>query len=258
MLDFITKGNKEGYYKFIGVVLILLLWQIISFFSHPLIVPSIGKTGAALYKLFASGEALASLFVTIQRQLLGLALGVFFGVGVGLLGGVHRPFHSILMPAINSILAIPSVIFVVLALVWFGVGSKQVIFVVALLTFPIMYINTAKSLHSIDTRLLQMAQVFHVPWKIKVRKIYLPGILHGFIAGFTLSVSSSLRITVFAEVFGAENGIGPAISSARNYLETDKLFAWTIILIVLVVAVEYLILKPIENSMKKGNVTSSV
>lgn len=251
MKDFTIKANKDNLLKFTGVVLIIASWEIIALFSHPLIVPSIPQTFQALCQLIISGEAATCFLITLQRQLTGLGLGVLLGVLFGILGGLYRPFNTIFMPTINTILATPSVIFVVMAMVWFGVGSSQAVFVIALLIFPIMYVNSVKALHSIDKNLLQMAQAFRVPGIIKVRKIYIPGILHGFIAGFTLSVASSLRLAVFAEVLGAQNGIGPAITTARNYLETDKLFAWAILLIVLITIIEFLILRPVENYMKK-------
>jgi len=115
--------------------------------------------------------------------------------------------------------------------------------------------NSVKALHSLDQDLLQMAQVFRVPRRIKIKKIYLPGILHGFIAGFTLSAASSLRIAVFAEVFGAPNGIGLAVTIARSYLEIDKLFAWAILLILIVTTIESLIIKPVERYIKKWGAT---
>jgi len=252
---FTTKANKNKLLKAAGIFLIFFCWFIISLFSHPLIVPSIPQTFQALYKLIISGEAVSCFLITIKRQLTGLGLGVLIGVTLGIFGGLNRSFHTIFMPVINTILATPNVIFVVMAMVWFGVGSTQVIFVIALLIFPIMYMNSVKALHSLDQDLLQMAQVFRVPRRIKIKKIYLPGILHGFIAGFTLSAASSLRIAVFAEVFGAPNGIGLAVTIARSYLEIDKLFAWAILLILIVTTIESLIIKPVERYIKKWGAT---
>ncbi|KGP76725.1 hypothetical protein JT05_03160 [Desulfosporosinus sp. Tol-M] len=247
----IIKVNKTILWKITGVLLLLAIWEIIAAFSHPLIVPNIQRTGSALYTMAVSGEIAGTLWLTIQKMLTGLAIGVVLGVVLGSLGGLSRTFNGMFMPSINTILATPSVIFVIIAMVWFGVGSTLVIFIVGLLVFPIMYMNTVKAIHTIDGSLLQMAQVYRIPWKYKMRKLYLPGILNGFIAGFTLSAASAIRLAVFAEVFAGQNGVGPAITQARNYLETDKLFAWAIILILLVVVIELFILRPIEKFINK-------
>ena len=55
-----------------------------------------------------------------------------------------------------------------------------------------------------------------------------------------------------AELLGAQNGIGNAIFITRSYLETDKLFAWTITLIMLVAIMETLVFNPCTNTRRNG------
>jgi NitT/TauT family transport system permease protein len=226
-------------------------WQALAMVSHPLIVASPLSTFKALFGMLNSNELEKSLVITLNRQLMGLALGVLAGTFLGVLGGLKNSLDSMIMPAINTVLATPSVIFVVIAMVWFGQGSTQVVFVTALLVAPIMYLNSVKGIHAIDGNLLQMVKVYRVPWKVRMLKLYLPGLLNGFIAGFSLSVASSLRITIMAELLGAQNGIGNAIFITRGYLETDKLFAWTITLVILVAIMEAVVFNPLQKYSNK-------
>lgn len=248
---FITKVITDRKYYLLGIVIIIAGWQALATASHPLIVASPLSTLKAFFGMLSNGELGRSLLVTLQRQLIGLALGVLTGTCLGVFGGIKASLDSMIMPAINAILATPSVIFVVIAMVWFGQGSTQVIFVTALLVMPIMYLNSVKGIHSIDHNLLQMVKVYRVPWKIRMLKLYLPGLLNGFIAGFSLSAASSLRITIMAELLGAQNGIGNAIFITRGYLETDKLFAWTLTLIMLVAIMESVVFNPLHKYVKK-------
>jgi len=242
-------SNKKFY--LLGIILILAGWQVLAWFSHPLIVASPASTVRALYGMLANGELAKSLLITLQRQLLGLILGVIAGTSLGVIGGMKVSLDNMFLPAINTILATPGVIFVVIAMVWFGQGSTQVVFVTALLVLPIMYVNAVKGIHSIESNLLQMVKIYRVPWEITIRKLYLPGLLNGFIAGFSLSVASSFRTTIMAELLGAQNGIGNAIFVTRGYLETDKLFAWTVTLIVMVTLVEFLVFNPLNKHIRK-------
>lgn len=251
MMDSITRLFTERKYFILGIVILVAGWQALASASHPLIVASPLSTIKALFGMLSSGELGKSLVITLKRQLVGLALGVLAGTLLGVLGGLKTSLDSMIMPAINAVLATPSVIFVVIAMVWFGQGSTQVVFVTALLIAPIMYLNSVKGIHSIDSNLLQMVKVYRVPWKVKMLKLYLPGLLNGFIAGFSLSVASSLRITIMAELLGAQNGIGNAIFITRGYLETDKLFAWTITLIILVAIMETVVFNPLHKYSKK-------
>lgn len=251
MKIFIMYLNNKNIYSILGVLLLLLSWQIISVFTHPLIVPSPLATIKALINMATSGELLKNFSISIQRQLTGLAIGVMFGIILGILGGLKAPVNRMITPLINAILSVPGIIFVVIAMVWFGQGTTQVVFVVALLVFPVMYVNCEKGIESIDPNLIQMATVYKVPLIIRIKKVYLPGLTHGILAGFALSAASSIRLTVMSELFGAQEGIGQAIAMTRFYLETDKLFAWALILVFIVAILEKMVFKPLEAKIER-------
>ncbi len=181
----------------------------------------------------------------------GLSLGLAIGTVSGIIAGLNKPYQLSLQPMINIILAIPAVVFAVMAMVWFGLGTTMSIFLVALLIFPIMHVNSMEGIKSIDIRLVEMASVFRVPGWVKVTRIYLPGFMHSFLAGLSLGLASSVRLTVMAELLGAQNGIGQAIAISRAYLETDKLFAYVIVLVIIVVLLEGLFFKPLRNYTAK-------
>ena len=133
-----------------------------------------------------------------------------------------------------------------MAMVWFGLGTTMAVFLVALLVFPLMHINTLEGFKSIDRSYLEMAKVFKIPVLVKLKKIYLPGIVHSFIAGFSLSAASSVRLTIMAELIGAREGMGQKIAISRSYLETDVLFAWVIIIIIIIIMLEWLVIRPLN------------
>ncbi len=247
----ILQGISDRRYYILGILIILAGWQVLAWASHPLIVASPGSTFQSIFAMLASGELTDNLLITLQRQLAGLALGVLVGTIFGIFGGLKKPLDSMFLPGINAVLATPSVIFVVIAMVWFGQGSTQVIFVTALLVMPIMYLNSAKAIQSIDSDLLQMVRIYRVPARIKLRKVYLPGLLYGFMAGFSVSVATSLRITIMAELLGAQNGIGNAIFIARGYLETSKLFAWALLLVLMVMLIEAIVFNPLQRFISR-------
>lgn len=251
MTTSIIQEFKNRRFYLLGILIILAGWQVLAWASHPLIVASPGSTFKSIFDMLVSGELTKNLVITLERQLSGLVLGVLAGTFLGIFGGLKKSLDSMFLPGINAIMAVPNVIFVVIAMVWFGQGTTQVVFVTALLVMPIMYLSSAKAIQSIDSNLLQMVRVYRVPAPIKMRRIYLPGLLYGFMAGFSLSVASSLRVTIMAELLGAQNGIGNAIFVARGYLETSKLFAWALILVLLVLIMEAIVFNPLQRFISK-------
>lgn len=245
MKDSTTRINKN-YYYIAGVLILLTAWQLLSMFYAPVLVPSPGETLAALGFLIESGELGQNLGITFQRQIWGLGLGIGFGLISGLLAGCFTRLELLMQPLINFLLAVPAIIFVTMAMVWFGLGTVMTTFLVSLLVFPLVHTNTAAGLKSIDPQLLEMAQVYHLPSVKKITKIYLPGMRHYLIVGLSLAMASSVRLTIMAELLGSREGMGQRIAIARAYLETAQLFAWITVLLGILVGLEFFFIRPLK------------
>lgn len=246
MTDFISRAKRGYPYKLLGGGLILVAWQLLSMKYPAVMFPSPASTWDALRALVASAELQTNLVISFQRQVTGLGLGVALGILTGVLSGLGRALEYTLQPLVNSLMTIPAIVFVVMAMVWFGMGSLMVVFLIALLVYPVMHINTVEGFKSIDKSLLEMARVYEVPGFVKVTKIYLPGLVRSLVAGFSLATASSVRLTVMAELLGAREGIGQRIAISRAYLETEKLFAWVLVLVVIVVSLDWLLIRPVN------------
>ena len=106
--------------------------------------------------------------------------------------------------------------------------------VVSLVVFPIIYLNTLEGLRSTDIKLLQMAQVYKMRPLMKLKHIYLRSLRPFLISSFSLAVGMSWKSGIAAEAIGRpRTSMGEGIYASKIYLETDKLFAWTICAIML-------------------------
>lgn len=250
MLNSTISPNKK--YYLLGICLLVLGWQLLSTRYIKVLVPSPVETLQALVLLFKSGEIKENLMITFQRQISGLSIGIMAGLISGLLAGCFKRLELLMQPLISFLLAVPAIIFVTMAMVWFGMGTKMTVFLVSLLIFPIMHTNTVEGLKSIDRALLEMAQVYRLPLLLRIGKIYLPGMRHCLIAGFSLGTAASIRLTIMAEMLGAREGMGQRVAIARTYLETEQLFAWVLILLMILVILEYLIIRPLKRWVSQG------
>lgn len=246
MTVFITKQIKSHGYYFLGILLIIVCWQLLSIIYDAVFIPSPRDTLVAIITITKNGELKENVLISLMRQLTGLSIGVLVGISVGVVAGIFKKLEMLFQPFINLLLAVPAIVFVVMAMVWFGIGTKMNIFLVALLVFPVMYTNTIAGFHSIDKSLLEMAKVYLVPKRQLVFHIYFPSMVQALIAGFSLSMASSVRLTVMSELLGAREGIGQKIAIARTYLETDYLFAWIIVLILILLSMEFLFIRPLR------------
>lgn len=224
----------------------MIAWQLLSMRYSSVVVPSPIETLQALIAIAASGELAANLKITFTRQITGLFLGLAIGSVTGVIAGIFRRVGLLLQPLIVFLLSVPAIIFVTMAMVWFGMGTKMTVFLVALLVSPVMYKNVQAGIHSIDPTLKEMADVYHMPSLKKLSKIYLPGMRGHLITGFSLGMASSVRLTIMAEMLGAADGMGQRIFISRAYLETEALFAWVVVLLIILVILEFLTVRPLK------------
>lgn len=251
MPDSTISLNRRCFYG-LGVLLLISGWQLLSMYYPPVLVPSPQETGQALAGIYESGALTQNLGITFQRQLLGLGLGLLAGLASGLLAGGFPRLELLLQPLVSLLLAIPAIILAVMAMVWFGMGTTMAVFLVALLVFPVMHTNTVEGLKSIDPAIIEMSRVYRLPLPLAISNIYLPGMLHSLIAGFSLAVAASIRLTVMAELLGAREGMGRQIATARSYLETSELFAWVLVLLAILAGLEFLLIRPLKRWSSRG------
>ena len=103
-----------------------------------------------------------------------------------------------------------------------------------------------------------MARVYRCSKAQIVGAVYLPALVPHLISAVSLGLSFAWKSTIFAEFLGSSSGIGFALSMANANLETEKLFAWAVILIAFMFVVEYGFWPSgkksdkVENSMERG------
>jgi len=230
----------------LGVAAILVGWQVLSLVVNPAIMASPADTAKALANLVWEGTLWIQLLITLKRLVIGLAIGAAVGLIVGVLAGLEPRLRSFLEPLRWTGMTIPAVIIAVLAMLWFGLGDVSVIFLVAVIVMPSMYVNTMAGVMAIDPRLVEMGNVYHFSRRLLLTEVYLPGIGSPVMAGLTLAAGIAVRAVVLGEVLGAMNGIGHAFSRAMSYLETPELFAWVVVLLALMGVIELGLLRPLK------------
>lgn len=216
-------------------IVIVAVWQVSvqNRWVSPIFLPSPGAILRALYVLLESGALAGHVAASLQRILLGFALGASAGVIVGVAIGLVSLARAVGMPIVSALFPIPKIAVLPLFILWFGIGEPSKVATIALGVFFPTVISTASGVDGVARNLIRMAQSFNVPASAIVAKIVLPGALPGILAGCRISASIALILVVAAEMIGAERGIGAFILTAGNLMQTDQLLAGVAVLSVL-------------------------
>lgn len=250
-LQFYTKTPGALYSAF-GVLLLIFFWQLASGHMSGLVIAPPADTLRALYRILSRTDFLSSHFlVSIQRLFLGIAFGVAAGFGLGIPAGLSRPFRLMLEPFRWVLMSIPAVVVIMVALLWFGMGSAMVVFITSLLLSPVVYVSTIEGMHSVDRDLVEMAEIYRFSLWMKIRDIYLMSIAVPLASGMAIVIGNGIRIVVLAEVLGAHEGLGYVLSSARTNLDIAELYALVLLSLLIVGITDFCMLKPVLNKIMR-------
>lgn len=187
----------------------------------------------------------ASFWRTVGMSLWRTALAYGFGVSVACLLAVLCHFSKLMdeliRPAMTVIRATPVASFIILALVWLS-SSNVPILAGALMVIPVVYANVREGIAAADRNLLEMARMFSWSTGKTWRRVIIPSALPNFLAACAACVGLCFKATIAAEVIGTPKmAIGSQLYSAKIYLENDTLLAWTLVVIILSMALEKLL-----------------
>ena len=136
--------------------------------------------------------------------------------------------------------SIPVASFVLVLL--FYVSAKNLAVPAAfIMVLPIIYTGVLQGMDATDPQLLEMARVFRVPVWRRIVYIYASQVLPFFASACSVSLGLAWKSGVAAEVIGVPAGsIGERLYKAKIYLMTGELFAWTLVIVLISLAFEYI------------------
>lgn len=241
--------NKYKKYikKFIILFFWLGVWQVTAMcVDNSLLVVTPMQALQSLATLVGQVEFWRSALGSLWRIAAGFLLGAVMGLLLAAVSYRYRPAEEILRPFMVFCKAVPVAVFAVLLLIWWG-ASPLAVAVCFLVVFPNIYLNTLEGLKSADAELIEMAEVFRLPFVTRFFYIYRPALKPFLLSAFQLSLGMSWKSGVAAEVIGTPiHSIGGALYLAKIYLDTADLFAWTAVIIVLSVLFEKIVFGCVE------------
>lgn len=210
----------------------LIVWQLVSVWvGNNILMVGPLETLEALW----INSITAGFWKTIGCSLLRIAAGFFAGAFAGLmLAALSARFgivEEIFSPALSLMKAIPVASFVVLFLIWWrsAVLASAISFFIVL---PQIYISTLEGIRSTDSKLLEMAEVFHVSGWNRFFYIYRPALKPFLDSSIRIAAGMCWKSGVAAEVIGTPDfSVGERLYMSKIYLDTAGVFAWTVVII---------------------------
>ena len=226
--------------------LFVLLWHMAASSVPGYLFPGPMQTWAAMQRIVADGSVAKQLAVTLYRVTAGFLLAALAGVPIGILLGSSRwlgAFFSPVLPVLNSV---SSAIWALIAVVWFGLSDMTPIFVCLMTGMPLIITNVWQGTRSVDAEWLELARSVRMPHYKILLKIYIPAVLPFFFSGARLAFGFGARVSLVAEALGSSMGVGYMIVRSADLLQMSNVFAWSILLVGTIAAIDGLVIRPVE------------
>ena len=236
--------QKNSIRKLLSVALALLLWQAGAvLLDLPLLLVPPLEVLKRLLTLVQEADFWRTLLFSFSRIVLGFAIAFALGCLLGVLSGKWPLLETLLWPYVITIKTVPVASFIILSL-FFLSARRLSTFISFLMVFPVIYSNVLEGIRSTGRELLEMGQVFRIPWGRRLGYIYLPHLKPFLFSACSVALGMSWKSGVAAEVIGVASGsIGEKLYESKIYFMTEDLLAWTVVIVLISVLFEKLFLR---------------
>jgi len=233
----------------VAVVLGAAGWQLLSMQSGGW-VPSVPELVDAFGAVLTDPALFDNMRVTLVRVLWILAGSIALGMLVGVVAGFSWRIRAFVRPILVMALAIPDLVYIILAILILGVGGSSGIIAVIIAVTPLVTNVVLGSVLERDTRLDEMAKTYRLGPVDYGRHVLLRQIQPALIAALKTAFAFSWKLVVLMEAITAPDGIGAQIMVEFKYLRAAEMIAYAVIFTVLMKVVEIAILSVLQRNQR--------
>lgn len=228
----------------------LAIWQLLDMvIDNRLVLAGPIRVAQALVEQIGQPDFWVICGASFGRIALGFLLSFVVGFLLALMSCRHRLFRDFVDPIISLLRTIPVASFIILLLIWVG-NQALTVFLAFFIVLPLIYTNMVTGFESVDRQMLEMARVYGLSRWRTFLYIYRPAFMPFLMSSTKISLGMTWKSGIMAEVLATPKpSIGKEMATARTFLDTPDLLAWTVVVMVL----SFLFEKAFMELLKRAN-----
>ncbi len=237
--------------KTLILVLMAVVWQGYALYrGNPLLLPTLTETIDSGLESIRDGTLPERAWISIKVLLTGYAIGIFLAAALTVFAMSSRIGSDFLETAAAMFNPLPAIALLPLALIWFGLGSASIVFVLVHSVLWAVALNTHSGFMAVSHTLRMVGQNYGLKGLRYIAMIFVPAAFASILTGLKIGWAFAWRTLIAAElVFGVssgQGGLGWFIFEKRNTLDIAGVFSGLLTVIVIGLVVENLIFRSIE------------
>ena len=239
-------GKKIAFY-----VLIIVVWQGID--SAEIwpdnIFPSPIEVGEDLLYGISDGSLFYGIATSMWRLVIGLSIAIGGGVLLGILMARVETVNQTIGSLVLGLQSIPSVAWVPLAILWFGLSDSGIIFVTAIGAIFAVTINTYTGVKNIDPSFIEAARNMGAKGSQLVTTILIPAAFPYMISGFKQGWAFAWRGVIGAELLFSFLGLGFLLNVGRQLNDVSQVIAMMLVIMGIGILIDGFVFKKLEDKV---------
>jgi NitT/TauT family transport system permease protein len=211
------------------------------------LTPSLERIAQIFWRMLIDGSLIENTASTLGRVFLGVAIAFALALPIGVAMARSPIAQRIFSPILSILLPIPSLAWVPLFVLWFGIGNFATILVVVYASFfPLAY-SVWTGVRAVNPLWIRAAMVMGADGTARFRKVILPGALPYIITGVRLAFGRAWIGVIGGELLASPSfGLGQVIFNAREFLNAGVMLSTLVAIGALGVLFERCVFQPIE------------
>jgi NitT/TauT family transport system permease protein len=232
---------------------LLLLWELVSRFGpwQRYLFPGPSEVARSLGGMIADGRMGGAVLKSLSRLAQGYLLSAAVGVPFGIVLARRRLVKVGLKPLVLGLQALPSICWLPLALLWFGLSEHAIIFVVVMGSLLAIAIATEDGVAQIDPLLLRASGVLGIRGLRFYGGVLLPAALPGIVTGLKLGWSFAWRALMAGELLFVAGGLGQLLQQGRELLDVPQVMAVMVAIVAVGCVVDQVLFRLIEVRVRR-------
>jgi NitT/TauT family transport system permease protein len=224
-------------------LVIIALWYLVrvSGLVKPSLVPTPWDVLARWWELVAEAGFLMDMYMSTQRVVLGVALGIVAAVPVGFLLGWYQPVRRFIDPLINFFRALPPIALIPLVIVYFGIGEVAKVVILFYASFFAGVIVMYEGIAQISPIYLRVARTLGATDIEIFSRVIIPLAVPHVLTALRVALGVAWATLVASELIAAQQGLGAVIQDASSFFQLDTIYAGIITIGVIALVMDYLL-----------------
>jgi NitT/TauT family transport system permease protein len=233
--------------------LVIAAWQtVVALRIWPqYIFPSLASVLASMWYGLMDGSYPTAILISLKRLAIGYGISVVLGITLGLFIGRIYLVQKTVGSAILGLQALPSVCWLPLALLWFGLSERAIIFVVVMGAVLSISLSTADGIHNTPPLFLQAAKTMGAEGFPLYSRVILPAALPSIVSGMKLGWSFAWRSLMAGELLYVGLGLGHLLTMGRELNDMAQVIAVMVIIVAIGLLVDFILFAPAERRIRE-------